>query len=66
MIVKVQLALNGVPSALIYNEDRSLLHQCPADDVRELFDPGEVKVYFDAELVSGSLVFLERVGEQPW
>lgn len=66
MIVKVQRPVAGDPSALIYNEDRSIFHQCPVEDVADLFDEGELKVYFDADLVDDQLVFLERVKDQSW
>lgn len=70
MIVKVQRPLMCVgegPTALIYNEDRSYVDQPGWSEMFEqLFDDGELKVYWNAEIVDDTLVFLNKVKPREW
>jgi hypothetical protein len=48
-IVKIQIALfpPGQP-CLLYNEDRSIETTVPQEEVIELFEPGDLKIYHHA------------------
>lgn len=70
MIFKLQLPLasnEDAPPALLYNEDRSILHFVPVTpEVKELFADGEYKIYIKGRLKRGTVLIDEIVGEQEW
>jgi hypothetical protein len=70
MIVKIQrplMYMNEGPTALIYNEDRSYVDQPDWSEMFEqLFEDCELKVYWNAEIVDETLVFLNKVKPREW
>lgn len=68
MVLKIQRPIGGnMGMALLYNEDRSLTMQVPVEEVRNLFDNGELKVYYTAmfDQSKGTLEVLDYVEKQP-
>lgn len=70
MIVKVQKPImtnEDVPMVLIYNEDRSFQDMVPWNPMcEELFENGELKVYYAVSIVDNTMVFHHKVHNQPW
>lgn len=75
-IVKVQVALGGDPAVLVYNESRYIFAQfLKAETDAETWaqlalhfkDEPIPKIYMRAKrLTDGTLVLMEKVGDQPW
>ena len=70
MIVKVQLSLlssAGKEQMLIYNEDRSVRYEAPADPKIKDLMGGRLKAYFTAELrPDGKLALGGEAMPQTW
>lgn len=70
MIVKIQRPLwhsEGRPECLIYNEDRTATYNTVAQQVFDLFEEDEYKIYHHARLhKDGQLEILERVPDEAW
>lgn len=58
-IIKIQRSLatsDGQERVLVYNEDRTILQEFDmTDELRELFLPHDLKLYFEATLRDGVL-----------
>ena len=72
MIVKVQRALNQPNTVLVYNEDRSFMHQFEnnvADvfiDRLEEISEGRVKAFFELEFKGVHITIGKQVKDRDW
>ncbi|UOF77029.1 hypothetical protein [Caudoviricetes sp.] len=66
--VKIQRSLassDGQERVLVYNEDRTILQEFDmTDELRELFLPHDLKLYFEATLRDGVLSLGDNLPEQ--
>ncbi len=69
-IVKIQRPLmtngQGRLSALIYNEDRSIMTEVPLEEFSHLFKNDEFKIYHRFKRKNGNFIIKERVKDQNW
>lgn len=69
MIVKMQRPLHTnqkVPTALVYNQDRSIQFQIAFITVADLFEPYDFKVYVEVTVVAGVMKVIQKVPTQAW
>lgn len=67
MIIKIQVSLSPGPvQVLIYNRDRSVVHELPYEEEIEDLMGDRVKAYFHAVLVGDELVIEDEAPVQEW
>jgi hypothetical protein len=69
MIVKMQRPISTnqpVPTALVYNQDRSIRFQVAFTTVADLFDSTELKVYVEVTVTAGVMKVVQKVPPQAW
>ena len=66
MTVKIQRALFGGDTMLIYNRSRSFLRELPVDEALEVSMGEALKKYFRATIKDDKLVIMQEVSGLDW
>ena len=66
MAVKIQRSLSPAGQVLIYNHDKTLMHQMDTTPELEAMADDDLKFYAEAFYNNGELTIRRRIRDRPW